>query len=223
MSFGQPAAKSILSSVASLKAQGCEYPVLVVGDSPVSGYPFAEWKGESPFDDSKPKKFRFRAGRVKPFLARYSPWDYTLYVDADTTFMKPIDEAFKMLETCDLVVTQEILNLGQLYNMKLAGWELNIIERDTTVVEIGGDSTQLFVNSGVFLFKKNQCTLKLFDDWHAQWMRFQEWDEQLAFMRAIHMHSDVTTAYLTYKWNSPHKLSNIYIFHPYGRGSVRSQ
>jgi hypothetical protein len=108
-----------------------------------------------------------------------------------------------------------------LYNKKLAGWEINILERDVTVSEMGGDATQKFINSGVVFFKKDPKVEKLFSDWHTEWTRFQEWDEQLALMRAIHANQEVKVKRLPVEWNNPHPDRKSIIYHSYGRGIVR--
>ena len=221
MSFGAKAASAIARSVASLRKLRLDFPICVVGDTAVRGAQFIQWEGESPFDASQRHNFQFRAGRVKPFLYRLSPFERTLYIDADTTFMKSIQDGFNTFHEYDVAATEENLTLAQLYNKKLAGWEINIRERDVTVTETGGDATQKFINSGVLFFRKNEQTEKLFEDWHSQWMRFQEWDEQLALMRSMHNNRDVKVKRFGVEWNDPHQNKNTIILHNYGRGVVR--
>lgn len=223
MAFGFKAGASVHLSVFSLKRLGVSYPVTVVGDAGVKGSEFREWIGESPYDLTQRTNFKFRAGRVKPLLYQCSPYDWTMYADADCVFMQGIEEGFSALREYDLVVTEEILTLKELYNQKLAGWEINIQERDATVVEIGGDDSQKFINSGVMFFRKSPAVEKLFCDWHTEWLRFQEWDEQLALTRAIHSNPDVRVLRLPVQWNAPHlHQKDIVIYHPYGRGNIRA-
>jgi len=222
MSFGAKAGAAIAKSIASLRKTGLKYPICVVGDTPVAGTQFVKWEGESPYDAKQRNNFQFRAGRVKPLLYGCSPFERTLYVDADTVFMKSIEEGFGYLDEFDMAVTEEKLTLGGLYNKKLAGWEINIRERDVTIDETGGDAKRKFINSGVVFFKKSAQIEKLFCDWHTEWVRFQEWDEQLALMRAIHTNQDVTIKCLSVKWNNPQLDSGTFIYHAYGRGVVRT-
>jgi len=162
MSWGDKSFDAIKRSIASLRRLGYSYNVAVIGDFEytanwTSGHGCnIRWLGESPFDNTKKRNFQFRAGRIKPHLAKLSPFDLNLYIDADTQFMQPIHSAFEMLADYDLCVTEEKLALRDLYNKKLAGWELNLIERDTTIVELGGDDTQKFINSGVMFFRRNK-------------------------------------------------------------------
>lgn len=220
MAFGEKAGKAVQRSVATLKRIGYSYPVCVVGDKPVDGFEFVKWEGESPFDPTQKKNFMFRAGRIKPKLYDLSPFDRTLYIDADTEYLQDIYPGFEMLDKYDLVATQEYLTVGELYNKFLAGWEINIEERAQTIKE-GIPATDRFVNSGVIFFRKSDANQKLFTEWHRQWMRFQQWDEQLALMRAIQHSAMLNVEYLDPLWNDPQVHNNTVIFHNYGRGHVR--
>lgn len=219
MAFGPKAANAVQRSVATLRRVGYSFPVCVVGDTPVPNMQFVSWKGISPFDPTQKKNFRFRAGRVKPLLYGLSPFDYTLYLDADTEFLQNPVTGFEYLLEHDLVLTQEYLTVGQLYNKFQAGWEINIEERDYTI-ESGISSEEPFVNSGVYFFRKSPANKRTFRKWHEEWMRFQQWDEQLALMRAVHQ-TKPTCKYLDPRWNDPHVHSDTIIFHNYGRGNVR--
>lgn len=233
MCFGWKAAREIGKSLESLRGIGLEMPVCVVGDPlpspplPLRGTSNAahlwegvQWKGESPFDGEQAKNFQFRAGRVKPYLYDYSPFDYTLYIDADTEFMADITPGFELLDEHDMAVTEETLSLGQLYNKKLAGWEINLVERDATIEELGGDAKLKFINSGVIFFKKSKAAQETFAEWGRQWLRFQQWDEQLALMRAMNAVKGKYKA-LSVDWNNPHREQAKVIFHNYGRGVAR--
>lgn len=219
MAFGEKAGKAVQRSIATLKRIGYSYPVCVVGDQPVDNFEFRKWEGESPFDPTQKKNFMFRAGRIKPKLYELSPFDRTLYIDADTEYLQDIYAGFEMLDDYDIVATQEYLTVGELYNKFLAGWEINIEERAQTIKE-GIPANDRFVNSGVIFFRKSEANKKLFKTWHKQWMRFQQWDEQLAFMRALNL-SMSSRKYLEPTWNDPQVHSDTIIFHNYGRGHVR--
>lgn len=227
MAFGEKALRGIERSIATMRRIGYSYPITIIGDlKQGSGFlskcNYIKWEGQSPFDKSKAKNFQFRAGRVKPYACLLSPYDYTMYIDADTEYVKPIQEAFELLSKYDLCITQEKGTLGKLYNQALAGWEINLNERDRTILELGeGTENKHFINSGVIFFRKNESTNKLFEDWAKEWLRFQEWDEQLAFMRAINK-NNVNVKEFDIDWNSPHKTTSTIIYHNYGRGVVRS-
>lgn len=220
MSFGEKAGQAVKKSAATLKRIGFSYPVTVVGDAPVDGFNFVKWEGESPFDITQKKNFQFRAGRIKPLLYDLSPYDRTLYIDADTQFIQDIHEGFELLDNCEIALTQEYLTVGELYNKFMAGWEINIEERAQTIKE-GIKAEEHFINSGVIFFKKSDSNKKLFKEWHKQWMRFQQWDEQLSLMRAIDK-VQPKRKYLTPDWNDPQVHTGTIIFHDYGHGHVRT-
>jgi Putative glycosyl/glycerophosphate transferases involved in teichoic acid biosynthesis TagF/TagB/EpsJ/RodC len=220
MCFGAKAATEVRKSMTSLRNLGVSIPVCVVGDTPMRGAQFIEWAGVCPFDASQRENFQFRAGRVKPQLAELTPFERTLYIDADTEFMSDILGGFEMLGDIDLALAQELLSIGQLYNKERAGWEINIQERDQTIKELGGDPNIQFLNSGVIFFRKCEQVRALFQAWGRQWLRYQQWDEQLALMRAMH---ECTVKYkaLSVDWNHPHRNKARIIFHNYGRGVAR--
>lgn len=220
MSFGQNAAKDIHGSILSMHKLGYHIPCTAIGDTPVPGIDFIEWRGQSPFDKSCRQNFQFRAGRIKPGLYDHTPYDLTLYIDADTNFIGNIKPGFEYLLEHDLAVTQETLQICQLYNKPKAGWEINIRERDQTIHEIGrGDIN--FWNSGVLFFRKSEATKRVFAAWYDEWMRFQQWDEQLALMRAI-LKNDPIIKVLPIGWNAPHREWATHIYHWYGRGTSRT-
>lgn len=222
MSFGEKAAAAVRASVKSLRRIGLQIPVCVVGNAPVQGCEFVEWTGESPFDSRQRHNFQFRAGRIKPRLYELSPFQRTLYLDADTEFMNDILPGFKLLGEYDAAIARENLTLHQLYNKKLAGWEINIQERDATIHELGAGPHVYFLNSGVLFFRKSAATEAAMKRWHEAWLEWQQWDEQLAFMRAFHRTPEAKVKVLEPEWNYPHRLrAGIVIFHNYGRGVVR--
>ena len=220
MCWGEKAALEVKKSMYSLRNVGLRIPFCVVGDAPVRGAQFIEWMFPSPFDASQRQNFQFRAGRVKPFLAELSPFERTLYIDADTEFMSDITAGFELLSQYDVAVTEELLAIGELYNKPKTGWEINIVERDATIEELGGDRNRKFWNSGVIFFRKTDAVLNLFAEWSRQWLRWQQWDEQLALMRAVHA-CPVNHKVLPVDWNHPHRHKAKVIFHNYGRGVAR--
>jgi hypothetical protein len=220
MCFGSRAAIEIRKSVQSLRNVGVNIPVCVVGDTPVRGAQFIEWTGQSPFDPSQRQNFQFRAGRIKPFLPGLTPFERTLYIDADTEFMSDILAGFQMLSEYDMALAEELLSIGKLYNKPRSGWEINIQERDATIAELGGDPEQKFLNSGVIFFRKCEAVNTLFAEWSKQWLRWQQWDEQLALMRAMEQ-CPIKYKALSVDWNHPHRSQAKIIFHNYGRGVAR--
>jgi hypothetical protein len=227
MAFGAKAATEVKKSVGSLYRTGIEIPVCVVGDAAAlktfdpNRFMLTEWQGQSPFDASQIQNFQFRAGRVKPYLYSLSPFERTLYIDADTEFRSSILPAFEMLNQYEILIARELLTIGQLYNKKNAGWEINIIERDETIKELQAGREVYFLNSGVIFFRKCDAVQEMMCNWGEEWLRFQQWDEQLSLMRAIHRVPNIKLSVLSPEWNHPHRQLAGKIFHNYGRGVAR--
>lgn len=221
MAFGNRAKNEVMKSMASLRKIGLKIPVCVVGNVAVPGTQFIKWDGESPFEPTRRRNFQFLAGRLKPLLYNVTPYDYTMYIDADTEFIGNIMPGFELLKENDIVVTEEMGTIGNLYNKANAGWEINIIERDFTIHFIGDKPDTKFINSGVLFFKKSSLTREVFKMWYSEWMRYEQWDEQLALHRALHCVPLTKVEHLGVEWNHPHKEQAKVIFHNYGRMTAR--
>jgi hypothetical protein len=221
MAFGLKSAMAVGTSYKSLRRVGLQIPACVIGSTPAEGLPFIEWRGESPFDAGQRHNFQFRAGRIKPKLYDLTPFERTLYIDADTEFMGDILPGFEALSECDAAIARENLTLKQLYNKKLAGWEINLVERDATIQELQAGENVFFLNSGVLFFRKCAAVEAAMGRWHEEWMRWQQWDEQLAFMRAFYKTPEARVKVLEPEWNYPHRKEGVFVFHNYGRAVVR--
>ena len=222
MCFGERARQEIGKSIASMHELGMDYPVVVVGDTPVGGTSFIEWEWENPFDLTRPKGLQFLSGRVKPLLYRLSPFQRTLYTDADTRFKSNISRGFEYLTACDLAVAEENQVIKDLRNPDnpSISWYHHMPEVQATIAEIGSGNVH-FLNSGVIFFRKSHNTEKLFDTWYSEWQKWRQWDEQAALLRAI-TKSEAKVKRLDIAWNCPHPKSNIFIYHCCARGAARA-
>jgi hypothetical protein len=231
MCFGEAAILEMGKSIQSLRAVGSSLPIAVVGDMAslknLNGLESEiletiEWTGENPFDPTKAEHFHFRAGRVKPGFYDATPFKETLYLDCDTEIKKDVELGFEFLKRWDFVIAQERLNINQLYNRPRAGWQHNIIERDATIEELGGNGDIPFWNSGVFFWRHCQAAESMFAAWSEEWRRWQQWDEQLSLIRAGHR-SRARILVLSERWNYPHDDDpEAVIVHLYGKGAART-
>jgi hypothetical protein len=226
MCFGEAAMNEMAKSIHSLRNVGCDLPVAVISDYPLPDksfkHTFIKWQGESPYDATKANHFQFRAGRVKPFFYKLSPFKETLYLDCDCEIRKPIDEGFEVLRFFDFAVAMERLAVRELYNRPLAAWHHNYIERDTTISEIGAYGHFPFINSGVFFWKRGKGAEAIFKNWSEEWLRFSQWDEQAALLRTL-VKCEARFFVLSETWNYPHDDNpDVIIKHLYGLGSARS-
>lgn len=227
MAFGDKARKEAEASIASLHEHMAQLPVVVVGDRKVAGATFVKWDGESPFDVDAPQNYRFKAGRVKPFLYWSAPFDHVLYLDSDTRVWDDLSPAFDLLTSFEMLPTYHpdphrrvpAQNVSALYNKARAGWYHNRREREATI-RGWGDGELPYWNSGVIFFRRCKAVERVMRAWHEEWMRYQQWDEQLALMRATFAHP-LKLSVLPVGWNAPHKDQARYIWHNYGRAVVR--
>ncbi len=114
---------------------------------------------------------------AKVNLDLLSPYDYTLFLDADTRIYASLWSGFDALKRgWDLVMvaskpqTEECLG------------HLGKEERDLTLYELPPGPLQL--NTGVMWFQKSQAVQALFAEWRKQWTRWKQHD-QGALLRAL--------------------------------------
>lgn len=220
MAWGENAVQQTQTSIESLWVHEPGMPVMVLGDEQSGRYfdhdPRVTFHLEEtdPFVSSGPMGHRFMAGRIKPLMAKLSPFDDTLYVDADTEFKNTPKPGFDLLDRWDMAIAEtETRDLAA----GVAGQE----ECHKTAAEIGTPYI-LYHNSGLIYWRKNDRTRKLFDLWYEEWMRYQQWDEQVALLRAL-LRSDVMFLTLPYTWNCYHQEEAYIVHHQFGSGCARTE
>lgn len=182
MVYGQPAQVSANRSVKALKTLLPQLPVLVLGESGIQGARFLPWEKKD------------RGGRwTKLNLDLVSPFEHTLYLDADTLPRQgDIERGFQMLEDgWELVLAHSQHQEGELF------WHINEIERQHTLESIGHVPVQL--QCGVMFIRKCEAVHQLFALWRAEWERFKDQD-QAALVRALYF-NPVKTWLLGRPWN----------------------
>lgn len=151
---GQNAAKEAAESIRTLKNYN-RYPVEII-TTEGEGLP-GRW--------------------AKTKLFSLSPFDFTLFLDADTRIHGDISWGFKVLaDGWDLIIVPSRTTGIPLHSLDEG-------ERLSTLKELG-DVFPLMLNTGVMWFRKNERMRKLFDEWHAEWLRWKRHD-QGAFLRAL--------------------------------------
>ena len=218
--FGERSAAAVLNSYHSIKAS---IPAIVVGTHPVPGLAFSEWQEETPWTGAQ-KGRKFLAGKVKPILYDYSPFEYTLYLDADTEICGDIIPGFNFLEEYDFCIAEDGRYIENTYKYtKLEpAWDWARKERDFTTGFLG-KSQNREINSGVFFFRKGLRAKELFEEWYAEWLRYQQWDEQFAFLRAAHSCPGTKIKYLPRIWNEHNPTKPKIIWHKWGTARDRGK
>jgi len=230
MAFGDKAAEAVRRSVSSVKKLNINIPIVVVGDRPIGDdLPYIGWSGESP--RSKYGELGFLAGKVKPFLYHLSPFQKTLYLDADTVVKKSLTTGFDYLEDNDICVSYHVRpNNGQMWYVdEIFGDPLlsppiskNSIEEREMTQRMIGDKRMPFINTGVIFFRTANNVQLFFEQWYKEWQLFQDWDEQLSFHRAICRCPDVKVKLLDPIWNQKYESSGTIILHRMGKKKART-
>lgn len=218
IAWGENAIEQAKQSIYSLRRFLPEIPVLIVGDdAAVKAFEDDETIDThlcevDPFTPDRKKGFRFSAGRIKPLLAKISPFEKSLYVDCDTYFQRPPTEGFQLLDKWDAAIAEtETRSLDE--------GIADPRECIETAKEMG-TGLLLYHNSGMIFWRRNERTKALFDLWSEEWERYQGWDEQVALLRAL-LRSEAVYLTLPHTWNTS-ALSKCYmLYHWFGAGDAR--
>jgi len=164
VAYGRRAVGEATGSLRTLQ-QYHDWPVCVVGDE-VEGAQRIE------FPD------RGMSGRwAKVNLLSLTPFDRTLYLDADTRVHGRLDVGFDILaDGWELVIVPSKVQAQPLHNLVEE-------ERWVTQDEVG-DGWPLMLNTGVMWFQKSGRMARLFEEWREEWGRFENHD-QGALLRAL--------------------------------------
>ena len=114
---------------------------------------------------------------VKVNLDRLTPFEETLYLDADTRVNLDVGAGFEMLEDGWELVIGASEHQGEDIL-----WHVEKDERRKTVEELG--YTPLQLQGGVFFFRKCERVSKFFEVWREEWGRWGDQD-QAALLRAL--------------------------------------
>lgn len=232
MVFGEKSIEAAARSIASLRKFNTDLPIATVGTKQIPGTQFIPWKGHTPFVDNKEDPtHKFFAGYVKPYIYDLTPFERTLYIDADTTFHRDPLIGFDFLDKYDFAIAEQyplwsiktILthNVFPTFSIKCT----KIILRDILAYHKREPN---LINSGVIFFKKTPGVAKLFKEWGEEWLRFIAWDEQLPLLRVMMKHEkkDVKILKLDDIWNcskrsTPDKIKNQIIHHDFSEGAAK--
>lgn len=156
----------------------------------------------------------FLSRSVKTQLWRFSPYQETLFLDADILPIKPIVALWDYLAQGDVAMVSDRNPTVDCCD------HIAQIEKDYTLQFLPGHTPQF--NSGVMLWRRNSATQQLFYQWHQEWQHFKQQD-QLALVRAIHT-TQMTVVQLPITYNisprdaAPVLLRNdkVYLLHCWG-------
>ena len=195
LSIGESCAQLTVRSIAFLRQSGYDGPIRVVSDAhlPESSnldfetieVPAVESTWESRYYKTQLNRFAF---------AR------TLYLDADTLPVAPIDPLWDELRWADICLAHDIqADVASFLNVSRGKEHLS---RDE-LIYMGGlpQRNCHYYNSGVILWRQCPAVDRLFRVWHREWKRFRNLD-QLALVRAI-AETGTSVHTLSPVWNCP--------------------
>ena len=113
---------------------------------------------------------------LKTRLNFYTPYDQTLFLDADILAIGAISQIWQYLDQADLAIARD--RLPEVQQCAHIAQE----ELDFSLSQLPIHFPHY--NSGVFLWRKTAASETLFKHWHQEWLHFQRHD-QLALARAI--------------------------------------
>ena len=166
VAYGQNARQEARLSAESLARIHPDWPVCVACDPEVGWAPSMLWP-----DIGEPGRW------AKVNLDTISPWEYTLFLDADTRVYGRLDIGFDLLSRgWDMVMVPSLSQGADVLG------HLTEAERDVTLWECQIEPLQL--NTGVIWFRKSYRVGLFFAEWRRQWGRFKSKD-QGALLRAL--------------------------------------
>lgn len=217
MAWGENAMTEATKSIISLWQHKTDLPILMLGDAitceafngngvqtrQVEVDPFRKVEHSV----SRPDAVEFLHGRLFPLLYDLSPFTETLYLDADTEFMFRPKQAFDFLRNWDLVVAET-------EQRSVNAFRGDPKEFNWTRWWIGGGDI-LYHNAGVFLWRRCSAMKDFFRLWGEEWRRFENWDSQIAFLRAL-ARSRILFLTLPHTWNSYRRDQAVFLAHHFG-------
>ena len=219
MAFGDRSAHAVRLSYSSIIRHNEDIKAITVGDHTVTPLEHIYWNGKTPWATTGHIRQRFRAGEVKPFLYDLSPFDYTLYLDADTECLGSLRPGFEFLINYDIGATYPG-HLKKHAHQPKEHWTTFNQENDFTWKYLEGKKDK-YVCSGAIFFRKSPQAKLFFASWYKEWLRFGNWDEQFAFIRTEHDHPEVKILHMEDKWDTNVKLPDTVIYHAWGKRAAR--
>jgi hypothetical protein len=127
-----------------------DVPITILTDSPVveALSSIADVKVVKIPDDPK---LIYPSRWVKTQLAKFTPYDRTLFLDSDILCVDRFDELWDYSD--DLIIAADVYPVKYIDGVRYA-----------------------YYNTGVILFDRNK-TVDLFEDWHNRWLETGKWDQ----------------------------------------------
>lgn len=167
VAYGQKARAEMLHSSCSLEQQHPGLPIAVISDHPVRN------RRHIRYPDTDPG-----ARGVKLHMDVLSPWQETVYLDADTRVFQSLESGFALLrDGWEMVITPSMHQEERVF------YHIHPAESRATIDYLGYIPCQL--QGGVIFFRKTEAVHRFFAAWREEWKRYGHQD-QAALVRALH-------------------------------------
>ena len=171
--------ESALISAMALRQLDPTLPVTIISDRPLlQQFPVSDYGITPRLVDPNEVGDRgpFLSRSVKTQLSRFSPYEETLFLDADILPIRPVSTLWSYLDHGDFaMVLDRNPTVGQCDHV--AQEEIHY-----TLNRVLGETPHF--NSGVMVWRKTPDIQMLFQNWHQEWKHFKKQD-QLALVRAL--------------------------------------
>ncbi|MDA0267329.1 MAG: putative nucleotide-diphospho-sugar transferase [Cyanobacteria bacterium] len=170
--------EAALISAVALRAQDGQIPIIIISNLPDLNYLPLERYAITP-RCLEPLIMADSMGLsrwLKTQINAYSPYDETLFLDADMLPLGNLSSLWPYLDQGDIAMaTDRMAEIGLCDHVAPE-------EVQFTLDRLSPHTTHF--NSGVLLWRRTATTEALFAQWHQEWQRFRRHD-QLALARAI--------------------------------------
>lgn len=187
--FGGPSRECAQLCVGSFREQMPGIPIAFGGVEPLGS--------EDLFIELPDLDIGGRQGKLAVYDRAPKEWKYILYLDADVEVVGDISFLYWLLvDGWDVVICKDMAKYHTAWMMIRPD---NKAEYDATIRSIGTGEVFQY-NGGVFAFRRNTRTKRLFERWIDEWHRYGGRD-QGALLRALH--SDPVKLYVLFnQWNA---------------------
>lgn len=196
VAYGDNAREQARGSIQTVRAKAHGLPVAVVSNTPLMA---ADHQIYHPEADKG-------ARTQKTQMYRLSPFEQTLFLDADTEMLSSPAAGWELLKYVDLVLCQDITR-----NFADDHWKPHNKDEIAATIKQIGIAQHIYFNSGVIFFRRNERVAALMDAWYEEWQRWSLHD-QMALLRAIHR-CPVRIAPMRAPWNTHRQSEAKFIFH----------
>ncbi|MBW4657728.1 MAG: hypothetical protein KME15_03575 [Drouetiella hepatica Uher 2000/2452] len=171
--------EAALISAMALRQQEPEISITLISDQPLLKFLPLHSHSITPkfLSPGEIDTHPFSSRQIKTCLNLLSPYQETLFLDADILPLQPICDLWNHLVYGDFAMVTDRLPRVALCD------HVALEEKTYTLQRLPGSTTHF--NSGVMLWRDTLAVQTLFQQWHEEWRKFQKHD-QLALVRALH-------------------------------------